>query len=218
MPLPAINDMGQNRIAETLVTAAISMGSASHPYLAAPELRDSPEAVRNLADVVHHLCLLHGRMPGVIDLAVERAPIEAAAWMISAAANFTEERALLTRLVVAAPPVPSTPGQAECEATVLAQHHAIEMLARSERAGCAMGAAAALLLDWQAVRAVLDLAAERLGLDPEPCRLPDTEAISAFLIRNGAGLERAITFGAQQMFIQQRGLWDLLECREQARR
>lgn len=218
MPIPAINDMGRNRVADTLLSAAIDTGSASHPYLSASELRDGPDAIRNLADAVHHLCLLHGRMPGLIDLAVERTPIEATAWMISAAANFTEERALLTRLVVAAPPVPSTPGQAECEATMLAQQHAIEMLAKSERTGCAIGAAVALLLDWQAVRAVLDLAGERLGLDPTPCRLPDAGAIESFLIRNGGGLERAITFGAQQMFVQQRGLWDLLECREQARR
>jgi len=31
-------------------------------------------------------------------------------------------------------------------------------------------------------------------------------------------VERAIAFGAQQMLVQHRGLWDLLEAREIARR
>ncbi|WP_380877334.1 hypothetical protein ACFB49_12380 [Sphingomonas sp. DBB INV C78] len=217
MALPAI-DTGRSRLADTLLARAASDGSVSHPYVRSVELLDGADSIRNQADVIHHLCLLHGRLPGLIDLAIERSPIEASAWMISAAATFAEERAYITRLAVAAPPLPSTPGQAECEAAVLAQRHALEMLATSERAGCATGAALAMLLDWQVVRVVLDLAADRLGAPPLRCNLPDADAIADFAAQIPPALERAVAFGAGQLFLQQRGLWDLLECREQARR
>lgn len=208
----------RNRLAETLLANAISEGSASHPYASSPRLREGPEAIGNLADAVHHLCLLHGRMPGLIDFAVRHASADAAVWLQSAAASFAEERALLARLAVASPPPPSTAGQAECEATVIAQRHALEMLANSERQGCALGAAVALLLDWRKVRTVLDLAVDRLGLVPAASALPDHPSIAAFVAASTIGAERAVAFGAQQVFIQQRGLWDLLEARDAARR
>lgn len=218
MQLRALDDLGSSGLADRLIARAISEGSARHPYVRSPELCDGPDAIRNLADAVHHLGTLHAERPGILDLAAERAPVEATAWLVSAAANFTAERALVTQIMVAAPPMPSTPGQAECEATILAQRHALEMLARSERMGCAVGAALALLLDWRAVRDVLDIAAERLGLAPLPCRLPDTAAIDDFAARLPPTMERAVMFGAEQLLVQQRGLWDLLESREQARR
>lgn len=218
MQLRALNDMGSSRLADRLIARAITEGSARHPYVLSHELCDGPDTIRNLADAVHHLCALHAERPGIIDLAAERAPVEATAWLVSAAANFTAERALVTQIMVAAPPMPSTPGQAECETTILAQRHALEMLARSERLGCAVGAALALMLDWQAVRGVLDMAAERLGLTPLPSRLPDMAAIEAFVSCLPPAMERAVMFGAEQLLVQQRGLWDLLESREQARR
>ncbi|AGH47858.1 hypothetical protein G432_00650 [Sphingomonas sp. MM-1] len=218
MPLPATDPMGPSRLATSLLANAAVEGSGGHPYVASAELREGADAIRNLADVIHHLCLLHGRHPGVIDLAVERSPDDLAGWIGDSAAAFAEERGLLTRLVVAAPPLPSTPGQAECEAALLAQRHALEMLATSERRGCALGAALALLLDWVAIREILDLAATRLGIAIEPARLPTRAAIGDFAGRIPPALERAVGFGAGQLYHQQRGLWDLLESREQARR
>lgn len=217
MLLHAVGDMSRGRLIDGLIAKAVSAGSAGHPYIDSAELLESPDSVRNLADAVHHLCALHGRLPGIVDLAVDRAPVEATAWLISAAANFTGERALITRIVVAAPPMPSTPGQAECETALLAQRHALDMLARSERLGCAIGAAMALLIDWQAIRNVLDVAAERFNVDPLPHMLPDMWAIGEFISALPATMDRAILFGADQLFVQQRGLWDLLESREQAR-
>lgn len=208
------------RIADHLVALATSDGSAAHPYPRAPQLLSGAEAVRNLADAAHYLCVLHGRFPGVINIAQQgnRHPA-ASGWLADAVDAFAAERSLLTRLAVAAGPLPSTPGQADCDAAVLQQRHALDMLARSERGGCALGAAFALALDWRAVRTVLDAAARRVGIEPQACLLPseaETRTV-ALTVAESSALERAISFGAQQLLAQHRGLWDLLETREAAR-
>ncbi len=179
-----------------------------------------PEAARNVADAVHHFSLLHGRHPGVVDHALVRAhDIAHGELLTMLAAEFAEERQFLTRLVVAVGPLPSTPGQANTETAVLAQHHAIGMLAQSERAGCALGAAVAVLIDWLAIRVVLDHAAERLSVDPPAPRIPSTGAMRALIadLTMTPGMERALVFGGQQIVAQHRGLWDLLEARSIAR-
>ena len=196
-------------------------GSAAHPYVRSAELLSGPETARNLADAVHYLCVLHGRLPSMIDLAGRKVTLaQSKGWLTDAATGFALERTYLTRLAVAVGPLPSTPGQSECEAAVVAQHHALEMLARSERTGCAPGAAIGLILDWAAVRPVLDVAAERFGLPLMPCTLPDTAATHAFAaqIADTNAIDRAVRFGAEQILIQHGGLWSLLESREHARR
>jgi hypothetical protein len=123
------------------------------------------------------------------------------------------------RIVAAAGPLPSTPGHAESEAAAHAQRHALDMLAQSDRAGCAAGAALALAIDWAAIRGVLDAAAHRLGVQALPSALPpaqETVTVVDALSRQPA-IERAMLFGAQQLFAQHRGLWDLLEARASAR-
>lgn len=195
-----------------------SDGSANHPYL--QRLAENIEPMRDLSDAVHYICLLHGRHPGVIDHALEhaRVPLERD-WIEAAADAFAAERAYLVRIVAAAGPLPSTPGHAESEAAAAAQRHALDMLAQSDRAGCATGAALALAIDWATIREVLDAAADRLGIDPPPLTLPlpeETVSVVDALVREGA-IERAMLFGAQQMFAQHRGLWDLLEARASAR-
>ena len=214
--MQAIERAREGQATEALLARVHGDGSAAHPYLASETLRSGPEAVRNLADAAHHLCMLHGRLPGVIDHAVARVRQPGARiWMEAAAGAFAEERSLLTRLAVATGPLPSTPGQAECEAAVLQQRHALAMLAQSERDGCALGAAVALVLDWQAIRIVLDAAAKRVSIEPLPCRLPDAAALD--LSAPAPAFERAFAFGSQQLLAQHRGLWDLLEAREAAR-
>ncbi|RYY44520.1 MAG: hypothetical protein EOP59_06025 [Sphingomonadales bacterium] len=199
---------------ETLVMVAQNEGSAAHPWCRALAAADRPSP-RDLSDAIHHLLMLHGRYPGMIDMAGTRSDRAAAVWLTEAAAAFAEERAYLNRLAVAAGPLPSTPGHAQAEAAVLAQCHAIEMLARSDRAGCAFGAAVALVLDWTAMRTVLDAAATRLGLPVTWSSLPD--AREASLLDDNPAAARAIGFGARQVFIQHRQLWDLLEARALAR-
>lgn len=193
-------------------------GSVGHPMLRRLSARTA--SMRDLSDVVHGWCMLHGRLPGVIEHAtVRNAQPLAEHWLQAASAAFTEERTYLARLTAAAGHAPSTPGQAESEAAILGQRHALEMLSQSDRAGCATGAATALLLDWAAIRVVLDAAAERFGVTPLESVLPIDDEIETVISTLGAtpGVERAMAFGAQQLLAQHRGLWDLLEARASAR-
>ena len=203
---------------EQLFALAESEGSGRHRHLVALCAPRAP--ARDLADALHCLAMLHGRQPGVIDHAADRAVLGVAEpWLAAARDGFARERSLLATLVVAAGPLPSTPGQAESEAAVTAQHHALEMLGRSERTGCALGASIALTLDWRAIRGVLDAAADRLAVPPPALVMPIEEETRAVLAAVSAApaAERALSFGAQQLLLQHRGLWDLLEARAAAR-
>ena len=195
-------------------------GSAAHPYFGHEALVSGPESARNLADAVHFLCALHGRHPGIVDLAAGRT-VEPAArdWLNAAGSAMASERQYLARLAVAAGPVPSTPGGSGSESTVIAQRGALATLAQSDRRGCALGTALAFAADWISVRMLLDTAGRRLGLEPPPSRLGADEEVRSVAdsVGDAAPVERAMSFGAQQLALQHRGLWDLLEARRQAR-
>lgn len=209
-----------DRDAAAMLAAIVDRdGSARHPHVAATAKVDCAEATRNAADAVHHLCMLHGRHPGVVDHAALRGPSEARTALSEAADSFAVERALLAQLVVAVGPIPGTPGQAETEASVIASRHAIDMLAQSDRTGCAAGAALALMLDWHPIRGLLDRTALRFGVDAQPLHLPSRAHLVelAGTLSSTGGVERAMLFGAQQIATQHRGLWDLLEARARAR-
>lgn len=207
------------RAAEAIGALLADDGGKSHPYIASHIFARGRETGRDLADAVHFIAHLHGRHPGVIDLAGERPAADGIrAWLGAAAEAFAEERAYLTRIVVAAGPLPSTAGQAECEAAVAQARHALEMLARSERNGCALGAALALVLEWRPIRAVIDAAAQRFGVALTPPALPSARQTLCLIEQaESPAVERAMTFGAQQLLVQHRGLWDLLEARAGAR-
>lgn len=195
-------------------------GSASHSYSSSAELLSGPAAARNLADAIHFLCALHGRHPGVIELVAMRTVEPGArAWLGETAAAFARERAYLANLAVQAGPVPATPGVGS-EAAVAMQRNAIMTLAQSERRGCAVGAALAVAADWGVVRQVLDCAATRFGMNPPgPWRAGHAEEVQAVLdgIGDNQSVRRAAQFGAEQVAIQHRGLWDLLAVRAHAR-
>jgi len=205
---------------EMLVALAAAEGSASHPYTHSYELNADPIATRNLADVLHLLSMLHGPQPGLIELAGERNILpEAADWFHQAAAGFTAERHYLTQLIVAAGPAPSTPGEADTAAAILDQRRAMETIVCSDRFGCGIGAIVALILDWQSIRSVLDTAATRIGIMVPDTLLPSEEA-TALLLANlpvHPRLDRTLSFGARQLLLQHRGLWDVLEARKDAR-
>lgn len=194
---------------------ATADGTGAHPFharLTAPRAN-----ARDLGDAVHALCDIHGQHPDLIEIVAsldDSSP--AAAWLEQAVAGFAAERAVLAQLTAAAGPLPSTPGQAQTAAALMAERHALEMLARSERIGVGLGAAAALVIDWQAIRAMLGHAADRFGVALGPSTLPDLAATATALDASPA-VERAIGFGAQQLFGQHRGLLSLLEARASAR-
>lgn len=219
----ATASLGMARAAETgqlLLACVRDNGSASHPWSQAGELVRGEHSARGLSDLIHYLCTLHGRYPGVIDHASTRAVEPASrAWLAQATYAFAGERAYLARLAVAAGPVPSTPGAAGTDSTIIAQRHAMEMLAQSERHGCALGTAMAIVLDWAHVRTVLDAAAIRFGVEPPPCMAGDVQTIAtlADAFAGSVAVQRALLFGAQQVLLQHRGLWDVLETRHQAR-
>jgi len=207
-------------IAEIVDNLVANEGTGAAGYVASGKLTAGLHSRANLADTVHYLCILHGNHPGLIDHAAN-ANTEMACdqWYAEAANGFAHERQFLARLASAVGPVPSTPGQAQCEATVASQRHALEMMAVSERRGCALGAAVALTLDWRTIRAILDIAAERLEIPSPHSRLPDLQETATLImsISENEAVSRAIDFGARQLLTQHRGLWTLLAAREMAR-
>jgi hypothetical protein len=212
-----LESAGAIRTGALLLACVAESGSVTHPWFKGEGLERGPDATRNLADAIHYLCALHGRHPGVIDHASART-IEPAgrAWLGQAAGAMADERLYLTRLSVAAGPIPSTPGAHGSEAAIVAQRAALATLAQSDRRGCALGAALAFAADWLSIRGALDSAARRFGVEPRPLTFGPRELVSE--VADGAnGSERALLFGAQQFALQHRALWDLLEARAQAR-
>lgn len=206
------------QLGSELLLLAGTDGSLGHIWRRDAALLSGAEAARNLADVVHHMALLHGRHPGLIDQAGGDALLAAIHDRI--VDGFARERDYLARLVVAVGPLPGTPGQSLSQAAIIGQRHALETLALSDRAGCAAGAVTALVMDWAAVRPILDAAAVRFGIDPAISRLPAPPTVAEAIDQTPAAppLARAIGFGMRQFLLQHRGLWDLLEARAHARR
>lgn len=206
--------------AQLQVDRVETQGSASHPHCIHLLSATGGDSARDLADAIHLFCSLYGRYPGLVELALancQAGPVRD--WLLEASDAYERERLYLVRLTAAVGPLPSTPGAAETEATLVGQRHAIETLAKSERRGCALGAATALMGDWPAVRAVFDRAAERMGVHVPPVTLPDTASIVAVINEgcDGMAAERALGFGGEQLLLQNRGLLDLLEARMHAR-
>src|SRR3546814_20741995 len=80
--------------AELLDALVASGGTGAHPHVRSGALSSGPEAMRNLADAVHFLCLLPGRHPGVLDNAAPKAVDPASRpWMDDAAAAFAPDSA-----------------------------------------------------------------------------------------------------------------------------
>jgi len=89
----------------------------------------------------------------------------------------------------------------------------------SERDGCALGAATALVGDWWPIRRLLDRAATRVGIEAPAPSLPD-EASVVSVVEQGAASpasSRALAFGGEQLLLQHRALLDLLEAHAEAR-
>lgn len=206
--------------AEAQLARVATDGCVRHPHLNALLEAVGPNCGRDLADAVHLLCSLHGHYPGLIEVALQRCPSpDTQSWLERASEAFERERLYLVRLTASVGPLPSTPGAAETEAGLSAARHALETLATSERAGCALGAATALVGDWWPIRRLLDRAALRAGMDCPAPSLPDEASIVEVIAAASAtsASARALAFGGEQLLLQHRALFDLLEARTEAR-
>lgn len=206
-------------VAEAHLARVAAEGTTRHRHLNALLEMSGGHSARDFADAVHLLCSLHGHHPSLVELARSQSEGPAREWLSHAAEGFERERLYLVRLTSAVGPLPSTPGAAETEASLNGQRNALEILATSERRGCSLGAAAALVGDWWPIRRLLDRAAARAGLDSPAPALPDEASIVAVIeaASDTPASERAFSFGTEQLLLQHRGLFDLLEARAEAR-
>jgi len=135
----AINRSAESKpvsVAEVQLARVSGDGSARHSHLTTLLEGTGRHSGRDMADAVHLLCSLHGHYPGLIEIALQRCPKGAVAeWLSHASDSFERERLYLVRLTSAVGPLPSTPGAAETEASLVAARHALETLATSERDG-----------------------------------------------------------------------------------
>jgi hypothetical protein len=219
----AINRSAEQKpvsVAAAQLARVAGEGSARHSHLSALLEGAGRHSGRDMADAVHLLCSLHGHYPGLVEIALQRCPKGPVRdWLTHASDAFERERLYLVRLTSAVGPLPSTPGAAETEASLMAARHALETLATSERDGCARGAATALVCDWWPVRRLLDRAAARVGTEAPAPSLPDESSVVAIVDRAAVslGTARALAFGGEQLLLQHRALLDLLEARAEAR-
>jgi hypothetical protein len=215
---------------QAFVDAVAQHGSAAitAPLLAFIQRSDNAAPLRSVvklgrpalkADIAHFMHICFGRHPGVIDHAASKITDQAArGWLVKAIDGFAQERIYLNQLTVAAGPIHRHLGQDKVNAVVEAQGRSIEMLATSDRKGCAAGAAMAFSLDWQATRPLLDQVALALGIEVPICSLPgasETATLAADLA-SAAPVQRAMAFGCDQMLAQQRGLWQVIVARHHA--
>lgn len=207
-------------VAEAQLARVAGEGCARHSYLNSLLEASGRHSGRDLADAVHLLCSLHGRYPGLIELALQRCPKGPVQdWLSRASEGFERERLFLVRLTSAVGPMPSTPGAAETESSLVAARHALETLAMSERSGCPIGAATALVGDWWPIRRLLDRAATRASIESPAPSLPDEASVVAVIAHGSEtpASARALAFGGEQLLLQHRALFDLLEARAEAR-
>ena len=220
MAVDRARDHKPEAVAEAQVQRVAANGCEADSHLARLLEQGGPLCGPDLADAVHLLCALHGHYPGLIATAAANCPgPDERDWLSGASSAFESERAFLLRLTASVGPIPGTPGAAETESSLAAMRHALETLARSERTGCALGAACALVADWRPIRRVLSRAGARCGLEAPRDDLPDGSSLIQVIgqaARNPAAA-RALAFGSEQMLLQHRALFALLEARSEAR-
>jgi len=207
-------------VAEAQLARVAGDGCARHSHLNKLLEAAGPHSGRDLADAVHLLCSLHGRYPGLIEIALQRCSSgEGGSWLNRASEAFERERLYLVRLTSGVGPMPSTPAAAQTESSLVAARRALETLAVSERGGCALGAATALVGDWWPIRRLLDHVALRVGVEAPAPSLPDEVSIIEVIGRaaDNPASSRALAFGGEQLLLQHRALFDLLEARAEAR-
>ena len=220
MALNGANKLRQASAVQAQFERRAAEGCENDPYVRRLCEESGPKLGADLADAVHLLCALHGNHPGLIAIAESRAEDpDVRSWLAGASESFEHERSFLLHLTAAVGPIPSTPGAAETESSLAAARHAVETLASSERSGCALGAVCALVADWAAIRGVLDRAALRSGIEGPVLTLPDRTGLGQVIdhVAANPAAARALAFGSEQLLLQHRALFALLEARSESR-
>jgi hypothetical protein len=172
-----------------------------------------------IADIAHFMCVSHGLHPGVVDHAATKILDDSARrWLVDAINAFAAERNFLNNLTVAAGPLRSRSGQEKVSALLSTQSKNFQMLATSDRRGCAAGAAIAFILDWVETRPLLVQVAYNLGIDAMRIDFPSESECQqlAGILGADTAASRAMMFGAEQLLGQQRGLWRVIAARHSA--
>ncbi len=194
-------------------------GSSQHPHQQRLKADGVIGLNSALLDAVHHIVLIHGRFPGLFEEARRNSPPSAEhfGWLRALAAGFSRERLMLAQLLAHSPSTPAQPTSIEGQLSFEAFGRDILALSRSERPGCALGAAFALALDWASIRAVLDRASALFEYSAPPTSMPSDEQIFENLAHVDPDLERAMLFGAKELLLRHERLWAMLEARHWAR-
>lgn len=183
------------------------------PYLRSPS-KTARAAL--FADIAHFMNISHGGYPGIIEHAASKITDNAARkWLVDAIDAMLSERTFLNRLTVTAGPIRRLRGQNELDALVLGLAKSFQMLATSDRKGCAAGTAIAFVIDWHQTRPLLDIVASEIGLTPSRVEFPSVVECEQLVqnLDHDASYRRAMAFGAEQTLAQQRRLWQLIVAR-----
>jgi len=174
----------------------------------------------DVADIAHILTIVHGSLPTVFELASAHAPSGHLRELLFAASeSFQAWRRFLALLTSKAGPAPSCLNDDVHMVSLVQLKHAIQLLASSERRGCAVGAATAMLADWHLTIPPLLSCASRFGIGHH---LPSPPQVNEII----AGIEqtepttselRAMTFGASQFYHMDDEIFLHLRARRQAR-
>ncbi len=214
LPIPAVTHEAD--LIDALEDGLVASGSGSHEFVAgiAGGAKISRET---LADVLHLLGLLHGTRPSVFEIVHQSPLAPSLEWLSAAARSFARERDLLSQLVMAAGPPPSRAGQTGVEIAVDATRNALVTLAGSDRLGCAVGAAVALLMDWETISTALRRISISMDIKPIdrhgewPNRKESLAVIKA--AASVPGGERAVRFGFQTLLAQHFAFWNIVQSR-----
>ena len=194
-------------------------GSSQHPYQRLLNAEGCEGLNCALFDAVHHIAFIHGRLPGLLEEALRNSPPGAghSSWLQTIAEGFSRERLALVQLRAHSPTTPAQPTGIAAQMSFEALGRDILALSRSERPGCALGAAVALALDWPSIRTVLDRASSLLEYSFPPTVMPVEEEIFESLAQVDPVLKRALLFGAKELLLRHERLWTTLEARHRAR-
>lgn len=210
------NAVADGNLVPELEAMLAASGATGHEFVAA--LSQGRRLSRStFADVAHLLGLLHGNRPSVFEIVSQSPLVPSPAWLHAAMRAFAREREVVAQLILITGPPPSRAGQTSVEMSVTATRNALATLAGSDRLGCAIGAAVALLLDWEAISAAVRQIGREFDVnladrhDEWPSRHESLGAVE--LAASLPGGERAVRFGFQTLLGQHFDFWNIIQCR-----